>query len=72
MRTLIIFPLLLCCLILSGCAARRPSHPGLTYFVGEQCHPSAYELGCDQNSPPNCRKIALKYDKQCEQIVAVK
>lgn len=62
-------PLLLVLLVTSGCAARHPSHPGITYFVGEQCHLSAYELGCDQTSPPRCRKIALSYDKQCEQIV---
>ena len=59
------------CVILCGCAARRPIG-GITYFVGEHCHPTAYEMGCDQNSPPNCKQIALRYDKQCEQIVAVK
>jgi hypothetical protein len=66
MRALLIFWLLLCC----GCARRPASPGGLTFFVGTECHPSAEMLGCNQQSPPSCKKIALKYDHACEQLQA--
>ena len=62
--------LILWCVILCGCA-RRPATPGgLTFIVGVECHPSAQMMGCDQASPPSCRKIALSYDKACERLQA--
>lgn len=68
MRTLLILAL---AVVLAGCA-HRPVRSGITYFVGAECHPSAKMLHCDQNSPPNCGQITLKYDRACEQIVASK
>lgn len=53
---------------LTACS-RRPAS-GITYFVSPQCHPSATMVGCDKASPPSCKKIALTYDKACEQLVA--
>lgn len=61
---------LLALILLSGCA-RRPASPGISYFVAKQCNVSARLIDCDQASPPrHCRKIALDYDRYCEQIVA--
>ena len=61
--------ILLYCVLLCGCA-RRPVRPSVNYFVGGECHPKAKLFGCDLTSPPHCRRIALDYDKACEQIVA--
>lgn len=72
MRNLATFYLILWAMILCGCA-RRPAAPGgLTFVIGKECHPTAVVTGCDQDSPPSCAKIALTYEKGCEQLVAAK
>lgn len=62
--------LILWCIVLCGCARRHASPGGITYFVAKRCDASAVMTGCDGNSPPNCKRIQLHYDKDCEQIVA--
>jgi hypothetical protein len=61
--------LILWCVILCGCGRRPAANRGLTFYVGTECHPTARVTGCDQNTPPKCKEIDLKYDKACEQLV---
>ena len=60
----ILFALLFCSL---GCSAKRPVK-GRMYDVGPECHPHARMTGCNEASPPKCSRIALAFDKGCEQI----
>ncbi len=70
MKTLTIFLPILWLPMLCACAPRPARPGGITYFVGKECHASAQMVGCDQASPPDCKRIALHYDRACEQIVA--
>lgn len=58
---------LLAAAVTTGCG-RRPAIAH--YRVGPECHPRAELFGCDAASPPRCAKIAMTFDKGCEQIVA--
>jgi hypothetical protein len=64
-----ILPVLCLSVALCGCA-HRTATPGITFLVPTHCHPSARLVNCDRNSPPHCKRIALTYDKNCEQLVA--
>jgi hypothetical protein len=62
--------MLLAVAFLCGCSAHKPI--GINYVLGPECHISARLFGCDSSSPPRCKKIFVKYDKNCEQIAISK
>jgi hypothetical protein len=57
------------CLALAGCMRRGR---GANYFVGPHCHATARLIDCDGASPPRCQKVAVSFDKACEQLDVAK
>jgi hypothetical protein len=58
---------LLACMCLCGCLHRRTQ--GVNYVVdGKTCHAVVRLIDCNHSSPPTCRWIAAKYDRNCEMI----
>lgn len=58
--------------MICGCARHAP-RVVVNYYVGVECHAHAKLLECSgSQSPPDCKKIVLRYDKNCEQLALSK
>jgi hypothetical protein len=58
---------------LCACSFHRPASVNpvpVNYFVPAACKPSLRLIDCDHASPPNCKRIAATYARNCEELSA--
>jgi hypothetical protein len=68
-RTNLLVLLILCLSLMNAGCVRHAPKAGVNYVIGPECKATAKLYGCTgSQSPPSCKSITLKYNRNCEQI----